>query len=159
MSTAAASAPATIHTPGKKPVTVTRAGWYLLENLFTKSEPFTRPDLIVAAAKFYGKLRKANVCIAPDGTRFDKKYVRPEGMTDLTFAHLVNQRDIEFENWGNEALTIELGKKQEKLCDDAIEWGLKNRDKGVLPQASEHLLSLLTAFGVGQNDDGDESDE
>lgn len=162
MSPAADLAPdATVPTTPKPKTTVTatRGGWYLLEGVFQKSEPFTTPDKIVAAAKFWGKLQRENEAIAPDGTRFDKRIVRGKSMGDIEFASIAERRDEEFKAWAKETLSIGLSKKQEKLCDDAIDWALKNRDKGVLPQASEHLLSLLTAFGVGQDDDGDADGE
>lgn len=163
MSTAAAPAlapDATAPVPSTKTAyTLTRGGWYLLEGLFQANDPFTTPARVVAAAKFWNKLQTLNEAVAPDKTRFDKRIVRDKSTTDLEFATLAERREEEFKAWAAEKLTIELSKKQAKLCDDAIEWGLKNRDKGVLPQSSKHLLGLLTAFGVGQNDEGKTTDE
>ena len=164
MSTAAAPALApdastTLVPKPKTALTASRGAWYLLEGVFQRSEPFTSPDKMVAAAKFWLKLQSTNEALAPDGSRFDKKIIKSKTQTDLEFAVFAETREQQFKTWAQQSLTIKLSKKQEKLCDDAIDWALKNRDKGLLPQSSEHLLSLLTAFGVGQTDEGDSADD
>lgn len=133
----------------KHSITLTRGAAYLLEGLFQRPEPFTSPSTTVQAAKMWGKLRRENKCVTADGHNFEKAVVRTKDETDIDVARRQVSANEAYEEWKDESVVLELSDKQRDLCREAINWGLKNRDKGALPQNNQHLLSLLEGFGIG----------
>lgn len=154
--------------PKTTTLNLTRGAAYLLESILQDPRPCDTPAKTVKWAKLYGNIRRANDrTIEVQGVKHDLEKARnaivlsfpvldekdpqvAQGNRKLQEALLA--LDEANEAWRQEALTVDLTKKQIDTAKAATEYRSKNQnvDKGIVMPINEHSLSLLVALGLDE---------
>jgi hypothetical protein len=162
METASAPAPAAV--PTTTPTPATRGAWLKLEQLLMIGEAFPSALKAEKATKLLLYLRRQNPLKVNHPDLGDIDYEtglgRDKGESDVDFAVRGRVYLKAYKAWEDEELTVALSEKRRKIASEGLEWLFKNRTKvsALLQQNDQHILSLIRAFHLTTNDDGDPLD-
>ena len=160
-----ASAPAPAATPVTSPITATRGAWLKLEQLLMIGEAFPGQLKTEKATKLLLFLRRQNPLTVehPDlgKLNFETGLPREKGESDLDFSLRGRTYTEFYKSWEDHELTIDFSDKRKKLATDGLEWLFKNRTKvsASLQQNDQHTLSLIQAFALTSDDEGNPRDD
>jgi hypothetical protein len=162
MSTASATAPAAV--PATVSLTATKGAWLKLEQLLMIGEIFPGHVKTEKAVKTLLYLKRQNpLKVKHDelgDIDFEIGLPKEKGESDLDFSHRGRVYQAFYKIWEDQTLTIEFSEKRKKIATDALEWLFKNRTKvsPSLQQNDQHTLSLIQAFSLTADDEGNPSD-
>jgi|HubBroStandDraft_2_1064218.scaffolds.fasta_scaffold66010_2 hypothetical protein len=160
-----ASAPAAVAAPATTPIKATRGAWLKLEQLLMIGEAFPGQLKTEKATKLLLFLRRENPLKVdhPELGKLDFEIGLPreKGESDLDFSLRGRAYTQFYKAWEDETLAIEFSEKRKKIAVDGLEWLFKNRTKVApsLQQNDQHTLSLIQAFALTQDDEGNPKDD
>jgi hypothetical protein len=161
---APASAPVPVSAPATTLIKATRGAWLKLEQLLMIGEVFPSALKAEKATKLLLYLRRQNPLRVkhPELGPIDYEIglARDKGESDVDFGHRGRIYLKAYKEWEDVDLEIEMSEKRKKLASEGLEWLFKNRTKvsALLQQNDQHILSLIRAFHLTTNDDGDPLD-
>lgn len=160
-----ASSPAVVAAPTPTPISATRGAWLKLETLLSIGEAFPGQVKTEKATKLLLYIRRQNPLKVkhPElgDLDFEVGLPREKGEGDIDFGQRGRAYQKFYKQWEDELLIVDFSEKRKKLAVDGLEWLFKNRTKVApsLQQNDQHILSLIQAFALNQNDDGSLKDD